>query len=327
LADGGVTAHQNQNPDGKNMLVIWRLCDSKPGHDRQSLGLVRALAEMTPVELVTLDVHDQRISPFHFLARQLPFAKDAPAPDLIIGAGSACQWPMLNVKRSRGGKTIYLMKPHIPLCFFDLCLIPRHDQATATPRSIVTDGVLNDIEPTSSQGNQGFILIGGPSDHYSWDQEHLIVQIRAILEADGAKLWVISDSRRTPAATREALQSLAGDNITFLGYQESTSNNVAAQLARSDVVWVSSDSVSMIFEAITSGAAVGAIEMPARRIDRITTIVADLSRRKQITKYADWRRGAELQAPARLAEADRCAAIILERWDPISRQLHASSAP
>ena len=286
-----------------------------------------AIAETTPVELVTLDVRDQRISLFHFVARKLPFAMDAPAPDLIIGAGSTCQWPMLNVKRSRGGNTIYLMKPHIPLCFFDLCLIPRHDKAVATRHSIVTDGVLNDIEPTSSRGNQGFILIGGPSDHYTWDQDHLIVQIRAILEADGAKLWVISDSRRTPAATREALQTLAGDNITFLGYQEAASNNVAAQLARSNVVWVSSDSVSMIFEAITSGAAVGAIEMPAKRRDRITTIIADLSNRNLITKYSDWSRGAELQAPVPLAEAARCAAIILKRWDPISRQLHASSMP
>ena len=305
------------------MLVVWRLHDGKPGHNRQSLGLVQALAALTPVESFTFDVRDQPRSIRQFLSRQLDFAKDAPAPDLIIGAGRRCQWPMLSAKRARGGNTIYLMKPHLPRRCFDLCLIPRHDQATATPRSVVTDGVLNDISPSLAQGTEGLVLIGGPSDHYAWDLDQLMRKIRAVLDADGSKKWVIADSRRTPPPTSAALRTLTGDNITVIGYTESAPHTVSEQLARSDVVWVSCDSVSMIFEAITGGAAVGVIEVPAKRTDRITTIVADLSARNLITSYTDWCRGTELQASVPLAEATRCAAIILARWDPNTRQLRA----
>ena len=309
------------------MLVIWRLHDGKPGHDRQSQGLLKALAAITPVESFTFNVRDQRASIRQFLTRQLDFAEGAPAPDLIIGAGRRCQWPMLNVKRARGGNTIYLMKPQLPTRCFDLCLIPRHDQARTTPRALVTDGVLNDIEPSRAHGDEGLVLIGGPSEHYAWDQDRLMQQIRAVLGAEVTKKWVIADSRRTPPATSAALQTLAGDSIVVIGHHESTPNMVAEQLARTDVVWVSSDSVSMNFEAITSGAAVGVIDVPAKRTDRITTIVADLSARKLITTYTDWSRGRKLQAAAPLAEAARCAEIILARWDPSTRRLRAVAVP
>ncbi len=305
------------------MLVVWRLHDGKPGHDRQSLGLVQALDALTPIESFTFKVPTQQASIRQFLTRRVAFATAAPAPDLIVGAGRRCQWPMLIAKRARGGNTIYLMKPHLPRRFFDLCLVPRHDQVPATPHTVVTDGVLNDISPSLSGGNEGLILIGGPSDHYAWDQEQLILQVRAIVDADRAKKWTIADSRRTPPPTSDALRTLAQDNIAVIDHRESAPNIISEQLARTDVVWVSCDSVSMVYEALTSGAAVGVIEIPAKRTDRITRIIADLSARKLITTHTEWRRGNKLHASAPLAEAARCAKIILARWDPNARRLRA----
>lgn len=307
------------------MLVVWRFFDGKPGHDRQSFGLVQALAAITSVESPAFDVREQRIPFAQFLTRRLNVGRDAPDPDLIVGAGRRCQWPMLSARRARGGSTIYLMKPHFPSRCFDLCLIPRHDQPTASRKSIVTDGVLNDISPSPSQGNEGLLLVGGPSDHYSWDSDQLMLQIRAVLDTEARKKWVIADSRRTPPSTSAALQGLSRDNVTVIGYRESAPGALAKQLARSDIVWVSCDSVSMVYEAITAGAAVGVLDVPTKRTDRITAIVQDLVVRNLVTTYADWRGGAALQAPAPLAEATRCAEIILERWDPDTRRLKFDS--
>ena len=146
------------------MLVVWRFYDGKPGHDRQSLGLVQALANATAVETAEFDVRDQRNSFVQFLTGRLHLGERAPAPHLILGAGRRCQWPMLASKRARGGTTVYLMKPHLPTRCFDLCVIPSHDRPNTSPQIIITDGVLNNISVSPAQGNEGLLLIGGPSD-------------------------------------------------------------------------------------------------------------------------------------------------------------------
>lgn len=305
------------------MLVVWRFYDGKPGHDRQSLGLVQALANATAVETAEFDVRDQRNSFVQFLTGRLHFGERAPAPHLILGAGRRCQWPMLASKRVRGGTTVYLMNPHLPTRCFDLCVIPRHDRPNTSPQIIITDGVLNNISVSPAQGNEGLLLIGGPSDHHGWDADLLLRQIGAVLKSDPEKKWVIADSRRTPPVSSATIQRFARDNVEVITYQTSAPDALTQQLARSDTVWVSSDSVSMIYEALTSGAAVGVFTMPTKRTDRITTIVHDLVARNMVTTHADWEAGAKLSAPDRLSEAARCAQIILSRWDPISHCLRA----
>lgn len=307
------------------MLVVWRFYDGKPGHDRQSLGLVQALADATAVETFEFDVHEQRNSFVQFLTGRLRFGEQAPAPHLILGAGRRCQWPMLASKRVRGGATVYLMKPQLPTSCFDVCVIPRHDRPNPSPQIIVTDGVLNNISVSPTQSNEGLLLIGGPSNHYGWDVDLLLRQIETVLEADPEKKWVIADSRRTPLGSSAAIQCFARENVEVITYQTSTPDTLTRQLARADTVWVSSDSVSMIYEALTSGAAVGVFDVPAKRTDRITTIVHDLAARNMVTTHADWEAGAKLSAREGLGEAARCAQIILSRWDPTSLCLRADS--
>jgi mitochondrial fission protein ELM1 len=219
------------------------------------------------------------------------------------------------------------MKPHIPTRCFDLCLIPRHDSPRTHRRIIVTEGVLNDIGARTSVSTDGLVLIGGPSAHYGWDDAALIAQIRSVVAAAPAKKWIIADSRRTPPDTTAALQGLAADNLTVVPFREVGSGWLTQQLAHCDSVWVSRDSVSMIYEALTAGAAVGVLEVPAKRADRITGIVPDLAQRGMITQYADWHAGTLPRPGAALAEATRCAKIILERWDPSTRRLRVEAEP
>lgn len=301
------------------MLVVWRFYDGKPGHDRQGIGLAQALAIATPLETHAFDVRDNPPSAWGYVSGRAYRGEGAPDPDFILGAGRRCQWPMLAARRARGGLAIYLMKPQLPRRCFDLCLIPRHDIKHDDPTVIVTDGVLNDIVAATARGCEGLILIGGPSDHYAWDGSALLRQIQSIVAQAPSKRWVVADSRRTPSETVATMRDVLGDKVSWMPHGESVPGWLPAQLARSNVVWVSSDSVSMIYEALTAGAAVGLLEIPARRDGRITRIAHDLADRKLVTPYRDWCAGAGLEARTPLAEARRCADLILARWDPVKR--------
>lgn len=306
---------------GISKLVIWRFFDGKPGHDRQSQGLVNALGLVTQVASYDFNVARQRISLRHFIQRELPFGTDAPDPDLIVGAGRRCQWPIVVARRARGGHSIYLMKPVLPTRWFDLCVIPRHDQPPSNARVIVSDGVLNDMVTCASRGDDGLLLVGGPSAHYAWDEAHLLGQIERVVADKPGRKWVVADSRRTPRTTIEALKSLGGENVSFVAHQDTDHAWLAQQLIRSAFAWVSSDSVSMVYEALTSGIPVGVLEVPAKRSDRITRIIDDLVIRGLVTSHTSWCGGTDLQIHAPLAEAARCARIIWSRWDPERREL------
>jgi len=292
-------------------LVVWRFCDAKPGHDRQSAGLVAALGRRLAIETCTFDTRAIRVTPLQFARAQLPFA--ASAPDLIIGAGRACQWPMLASRRARGGYTAYLMKPAWPIACFDVCLIPHHDRPPENPRVIATEGVLNDISTDKPQGDGGLILIGGPSAHFSWNGKSLIEQVQAIIDAFPQKSWTLANSRRTPPTTSSALGSLAREGVRFADAGSTDEQWLAGEFARADTIWVSGDSVSMMYEALSTGAGIGILDVPAKRDSRISRIADRLGDRGLAVRFADWRSGVPISAGAPLREADRCAELILAR--------------
>jgi len=302
-------------------LVVWRFCDGKAGHDRQSAGLVKALAGYVDIEAYCFDVRQCAITLTQTLRRQLPYAVHAPDPDLIIGAGRRCQWPLLQARHARGGSAIYLMRPSLPTRLFDLNLIPRHDSPSDSSRIIVTDGVLNDIIARPHTGSDGLVLIGGPSSHFLWNEAHLLEQLKEILAASPNKTWVLTDSRRTPKTTSVALSKLVREPACFVPFAQSSPAWFGEHLTNSDQVWVSSDSVSMIFEALSAGSAVGALEVPAKRSSRVSTLSNTLAQRNMLTTFTAWRNGETLQARKPLAEAVRCAKIILSRWDDASRRI------
>ena len=88
-----------------------------------------------------------------------------------------------------------------------------------------------------------------------------------------------------------------------------------AQLARAGQVWVTADSVSMIYEALTSGTKVVLLAVPQLRPNRISRGLDRLIHQGWLTAFADWQPSLRLQRlPGIFNEADRCAHWIIERW-------------
>ncbi len=304
----------------KQSIVIWRLTDGKQGHERQTEGLAKALASRVTVEVGTIAVPPSRARGFmEFCLGTFHRGAKLPTPVLIIGAGAACQWPLLAARRARGGRAVYLMRPALPPAWFDLCIVPKHDRPKESPKLIVSDGPLNPMERRSNQRqDRGLILLGGPSSHHAWDTPAVVRDVLAIVDRRPEIAWQISDSRRSPKDLGEAMSALSRTNVRFVPNAETTGAWLPETLGRARYVWVSGDSVAMIYEALTAGAKVGIIEVPAKRRDRITSGVKDLKAAGRVATLADWARDGDLKLDdSPLDEAGRCADVILDRWPDI----------
>jgi len=309
-------------------VVVWRFVDGKRGHEGQSEGLVRALAERLALTAHELAPHE--FAPHEFARTPLgrsasgllelaqarfPPAEGLPDPALLIGAGHATHLPMLAARRARGGRAVALMKPSLPLGWFDLCVVPEHDRVRG-PNVLVTRGALTRMRPsTRHDPGRGLVLVGGPSAHHGWSDRHLIEQVEAVIDAEPAVEWTLAASRRTPAPTFAELARLAGPHVRAVPFHAVDTDWLPDELARAGRVWVTEDSVSMVFESLTAGAATGLLEVPARRVGRVARGLRALADEGLVTPFAAWREGRPLTPPATpFDEAARVARAIVERW-------------
>ncbi|KGK42392.1 hypothetical protein LH51_07685 [Nitrincola sp. A-D6] len=297
--------------------VVWIIRDAKPGHYSQCEGLSNALVERVPgLRVETLD----RLGPTQLLkillTRNLPpeleSLRDRGAPRLLIAAGHATHFTLLVLGWLIRAKTLLLMKPSLPCRLFDLCLIPVHDQPAEADNIIGTQGALNPMRSGIKKSGQGVILIGGPSKHHDWDEQGLLQQLEKITQSPEV-YWTLTTSRRTPASTQNRISELR--NIDFIPFESTAPGWVAQQLAAAEYAWVTEDSVSMIYEALTAGCAVGIIKVPGStdKPNRLVRGLNALVQQGQVSVYSD-EKDPDLQRPAEVFnEAQRCAQLVIDR--------------
>ncbi len=299
------------------VLRVWRLCDGRRGHENQSLGLVEALAELVAMDCADIPVRGAVRGTGTVLR-----AADAGAPHLVVGAGHATHLPLIVAARRHRARSVVLMNPSLPRVLFDLCIVPAHDGVAEGGNVLLSLGALNRIRPPAAprDPSAALVLLGGPSRHHGWDPDAIEAQLRALAGAAPGRRWTVAGSPRTPAATLQRIASLA--DVQVVPFATTTPRWLPAQLARAGVVWVSEDSVSMAYEAVSSGAPTGLLEVPTRRRGRVHAAARALLDAGLATAMADWRAGREPSAPpAPLQEARRCARALLAHWP----ELHFST--
>ena len=296
-------------------LIIWRFSDGKAGHNHQSQGLTEALGRLRQVEVVEPSLLSTASALRALVVCPIAW-RALPPPDLLIGAGHRTHFSLLAARHHRGGKSVVLMRPSLPLGVFDLCLIPEHDTPPVRANVLSTRGALNHIpNSTTLEPKQGLFLIGGPSAHFGWNDDALQAQIVAVLSADPTMCWTLTTSRRTPDSFLAHYRDQADTRLTVVPVEATGSDWLPAQLARAGQVWVSADSVSMIYEALTAGAAVGVLDVPRIRSTRISRGLDNLASAGWVTPFAAWQRQPHLKRPSgAFNEAERCAHWIVEQW-------------
>lgn len=296
--------------------VIWRVLDGRAGHCNQVLGLTDALERRIDVDCHDVLI-DGRLKGLRCLIPgRLNCLRQLPRPNLLIGAGHSVHLPLLCLRHAFGGRSIVLMKPSIPMAAFDLSIIASvHNLRRVRSNVITTAGPLNRMQPSRRlQDSEGLILIGGVSDHFRWSDRDVLDQLSAVVTSDTKTSWTLTTSRRTPPSFLDAWQS-AGLPGRMVPCEDTPAGWMQEMLQRAGRVWVTCESMSMVYEALTAGAAVGLLELAPVRRGRVYRSSRELIDSGHVTPWSAWRDGTPLRKMTRpLREADRCADEVILRF-------------
>lgn len=293
-------------------LVIWRLTDGKPGHEKQSLGLVSALRKKTVVDCYDIPVKPDVFAWINYIASLWPQGNRLPRPDYIIGAGHHTHLHILAAKRAFGGQSIVLMKPSVSASLFDYALIPSHDAYKGLGNVIETRGVLNPMQSKGEHDSKHvLLLIGGPSKHYGWQNSKVIDQVRSLVTQQPEKQFTLTTSRRTPKDFVLALSETNMPRLTIVPVEETGNGWVEKQLAKAGSAWITEDSVSMVYEALTAQVAVGLMSVDKLKESRVAKGVMQLIKNNMVVRFDQQGKYLDnMRALIGFQEADRCAALV-----------------
>ena len=253
-------------------IDAWVISDGTKGMENQSLALAKLLN--VNFELV-------KYNPPYFL-KKFPLIrklfissvkdhllKNKSPPSFIITTGKRMAGVSIALKfilKDRV-KNIHIQNPKLPFEYFDLLLIPEHDNIIAK-NVIQTKGALtffnfnelNKFEEREinlikgSKKNLVLLMIGGNSKRYkpkNFDYYHLSMKVLEATKNLNCKLLVLL-SRRTPLKAAKIL------NYSFIKHDEnfqivtSTEQNPYPEILQiADYIIVTSDSVNMVSETAT----------------------------------------------------------------------------
>ncbi|MHA3893489.1 mitochondrial fission ELM1 family protein [Acinetobacter sp. GXMZU3951] len=291
------------------MHIVY-VSDGKAGHRSQALGLFKAMQRQSTetVSFEEISINDLAILPLIAGLFRGSIPQLQTAPDFILGVGSHTHLRVLLLgKIYASAKTVILMKPNFPSAWFDYSVIPEHDGVQASNRVIVTQGALNPIvNEQRHQTGRILIALGGSSKRHQWNEEKVFSAIQQIVEQHLDSEIVITTSRRTPEAFVARLNAHPFlPNVHFFPVEHTPQGWIFEEMQKAEAVWVTEDSVSMIYEALTAGCKVGIIEIERVKEDRIT---CSLDKLKTSTFFDNEKK---ILSNAFLNEATRVAKIIL----------------
>ncbi len=319
-----------------NPLSIRAYFDGRPGHEKQTRSILNRLSEMTPIEVTVVKIS---VAPAVYLkdwaAYLLSFFQGrghkgwTPPADLIIGTGSHTHIPMLlDKKRMRSSsnpvRVVCCMTPDVMLRNkLDLCFIPMHDAPSLKENVFVTHGPPAPVKFEGRHRNEkGLILVGGVDmKSHVWKSKEIISQIQIIIEKNSDMEWTVSSSPRTPEDTSEKLQEMAAgmENFSFFRSEDTPDGWIEEQYGLNQTVWVTADSISMVYEALTAGCSVGILPVEwLHRDNKFNKSLQFLAEQEMIVDFDGWRQGLSMptQKNEKFNESIRCAREILRRWWP-----------
>ena len=291
--------------------VIWRLLDGKPGHEKQSFSLIKALNYELDIKTVNIDIRSFVFS-ILFLTNKL---KKLPRPDFIVGVGHKTHISLLYLKFIFGGKSILIMKPSFPCKWFDLCIIPEHDNVKGTSLIYRTKGALaNTSNLINKDRKKGLILVGGISKHYEWDGENITNQIEQLLNNNLSIHFILTTSRRTPKDFIIKISKLSFTNLKIHSIQKQNRDWLKNQMNKTKYAWITEDSISMIYESLTAGQNVGLIALKSKCKSHITNEIDRLKEEKIVFANTNKSYKNRNESNFVIDEATRCAKLIKKQF-------------
>ncbi|HXQ12124.1 MAG TPA: mitochondrial fission ELM1 family protein [Caulobacteraceae bacterium] len=212
----------------------------------------RLPAAWTPAPLEHLDPKRDRPAP--------------PWPDVLISCGRGTAALSMAIRKASGGRTltVQIQDPLAPADRFDLVVAMAHDTISG-PNVVKVATALHDVTgerladaaaawsermPAGSGPLVGVILGDPTRGGRAAAGEVLLAGLRR-LRAGGARLAIVA-SRRTPEAVVAGLRDAFSGDAGVLVWDRQGDNPYLGTLALADRLVVTSDSVSMISEALAT---------------------------------------------------------------------------
>ncbi len=241
--------------------IIYCITDGKIGHFRQSEGLAKALQQLksNDYDIQTLP----NFSLWQWLKSFGGCTEKIETSSIVIGTGHRTHFSLLYYKWKYRSKSIVIMKPSLPKSWFDYCIVPKHDGLLEQGNVLVTEGAMNALSlmPVNKE-NQILILIGGPSSACEWQDEDIYEKLLQKLQfVDINTKIILSTSRRTPANFIRKLPQNILDKVELIDFKDIDASWLPEQLLKSKEAWVTSESISMIYEALSAGCLVKTIDV------------------------------------------------------------------
>ncbi len=300
--------------------------EGSPGHEKQSLAIVESLKEFTDLDVTRVQISKTSLwnrivaTLQYFLKSDGGCKYQVAGSDLLIGTGSSTHIPLLSCKKKFQIPVVTCMAPEALLRKrFDLCCIPRHDGISGAPNIILTNGPpVYKSKSVERVENVGLILLGGiDASSHTWDDNAIASYVSAIAHDSSNIQWRVSSSPRTPDRTIKCMGEIAKthNNVSFFHYKDTPAGWVEEQYALASYAWVTADSMSMIYEAITAGCSVGVLPVEWKRPNnKFQKSLDHLIEKNFILPYEENRKLLIRNNIDALDEAAKCAREILARF-------------
>lgn len=223
-------------------------------------------------------------------------------PNLLISCGRKSVIPSIVIKNYFHKKNnvkvfnIHIQDPKVKISNFDSIIVPEHDQLKGEniikskgAIHYITDEEIKNARALGVSKNILAIILGGPNKYYSFSLEELreiLNSIKKLFFNKVDEIKIIS-SRRTPKSIVNFLQEkYKGDSKIIIDSTLSRKNYVQT-LAQAKKIIVTSDSISMLSEAATTGVPIYLAKLKPNKNDYRFDKFLELFKKLNIIKDLD----------------------------------------
>ncbi|WP_119306076.1 ELM1/GtrOC1 family putative glycosyltransferase [Cohaesibacter haloalkalitolerans] len=273
-------------------MRILVLRDDKPGHYHQSEAVAMALGRLGPVDVEWLTVPQRGLLPqqtvrvlcaksvlplsfleFISLSNRL---RPQQKPDLVVSAGGRTLPYLLLLARRYGCQSLFSGSiRNIPADRFTAILhisksYLRYPNAIVTlkPSPVGRDTSKDLSLGPDFSGSYRALMVGAPTRSHPLSDGDWTALLSFLETNLASRNWVISSSRRTPASWQKDLADLAArhpERLVFRDYAKTGPGEAISVMLDADEIFVTSDSISMVTEAVACRKPVAAL-VPAASI-------------------------------------------------------------
>lgn len=262
-------------------MRTWLLLGHKAGDNSQLLALAEGLERpfevrrlrYRPTELLsnlTLGANLWGIDP------RLSDPLTAPWPDLVLTAGRRNEPVARWIKAQSGARIVHVGRPWSALRHWDLIVTTPQYALPPAPNVLLNEAPLHRVTLTRLAAAAAqwrlrlaewprphvAVILGGPSGPYAFDREAGATLGHYARQLAGSGSVMATTSARTPAAAVEAFAAMLDPkDVVHRWIPDEPDNPYLGFLADADVIVVTSDSMSMLVEAVATGKPVAIFDL------------------------------------------------------------------